>query len=83
MSGSGEEQPVGCPANWTAYGWFLRRCYSTPGERLFACYNPLLAEKRRQKRAALLAATEAKLAKLAQAVGQMPQDPDQFTSRTT
>lgn len=39
-----------------------------PGERLLACYNPLLAEKRRQKRDALLAATEAKLAKLARAV---------------
>src|SRR3954447_8882338 len=36
-----------------------------PGERLFACYNPLLAEKRRQKRDALLAATEVRLAKLA------------------
>ena len=39
-----------------------------PGERLFACYNPLLAEKRRQKREPLLAATEEKLAKLARAV---------------
>src|SRR5512140_1428804 len=28
-----------------------------PGERLMACYNPLLAEKRRQKRERLLAAT--------------------------
>lgn len=39
-----------------------------PGERLIACYNPLLAEKRTRKREALLAATEAKLAKLAVAV---------------
>jgi transposase len=39
-----------------------------PGERLFACYNPLLAEKRRQKREALLAATEEKLTKLSRAV---------------
>jgi transposase len=39
-----------------------------PGERLIACYNPLLAEKRRLKREALLAATEAKLTKLARAV---------------
>jgi hypothetical protein len=39
-----------------------------PGERLVACYNPLLAEKRRQKREALLAATEVKLTKLSQAV---------------
>jgi hypothetical protein len=21
---------VGCPANWTAYGWFLLRCYLNP-----------------------------------------------------
>jgi transposase len=39
-----------------------------PGERLVACYNPLLAEKRRQKREALLAATEARLTKLSRAV---------------
>ena len=32
-----------------------------PGERLMACFNPLLAEKRRQKRERLLAATEANL----------------------
>jgi len=39
-----------------------------PGERLMACFNPLLAEKRRQKRERLLAATEADLAKLARGV---------------
>jgi transposase len=39
-----------------------------PGERLIACYNPLLAEKRTRKRETLLAATEAKLTKLATAV---------------
>src|SRR5262249_17736593 len=39
-----------------------------PGERLLACYNPLLAEKRARKRAALLAATEEKLTKLARGV---------------
>ncbi len=39
-----------------------------PGERLIACYNPLLAEKRSRKREALLTATEAKLTKLATAV---------------
>jgi transposase len=39
-----------------------------PGERLIACYNPLLAEKRRRRREELLAATEAKLAKLARGV---------------
>ena len=32
-----------------------------PGERLIACYNPLLAEERKQKRLALLAATEKEL----------------------
>jgi transposase len=35
-----------------------------PGERLVACYNPLLADKRKQKRAELLAATEKALRKL-------------------
>src|SRR3954454_13776505 len=39
-----------------------------PGERLFACYNPLLAEKRARRREALLAATEEKLTKLARGV---------------
>src|SRR5437764_14664503 len=39
-----------------------------PGERLLACYNPLLAEKRARKREALLAATEETLAKLARGV---------------
>lgn len=46
-----------------------------PGERLIACYNPLLAEKRRQKRESLLAATEAKLTKLAQAVSRRTKAP--------
>ena len=36
-----------------------------PGERLVACYNPQLAEQRRQKRQELLAATEAELGTLA------------------
>jgi transposase len=35
-----------------------------PGERLVACYNPLLVERRRQKRQRLLAATEEGLRKL-------------------
>lgn len=35
-----------------------------PGERLVVCRNPLLAEERARKREALLAATEAELAKL-------------------
>jgi transposase len=36
-----------------------------PGERLVACYNPQLAEQRRQKRQDLLAATQAELEALA------------------
>jgi transposase len=36
-----------------------------PGERLVACFNPLLADERRTKREELLAATEKALAKLA------------------
>lgn len=39
-----------------------------PGERLIACYNPLLTERRRQKRQRLLTATEAGLRQLAAAV---------------
>jgi transposase len=39
-----------------------------PGERLVACYNPLLAEQRRQKRQDLLAATQAELETLAASV---------------
>jgi len=35
-----------------------------PGERLIACYNPLLANERKRKRQALLAATEKKLDKI-------------------
>ena len=35
-----------------------------PGERLVACFNPLLAEERRRKRNALLAATEQALEKI-------------------
>jgi transposase len=38
-----------------------------PGERLVACYNPLLAGERARKRPELLAATEKKLEKIAQA----------------
>ncbi len=39
-----------------------------PGERLVACRNPLLAERRRLKRESLLGATEAELEKIAAAV---------------
>jgi transposase len=35
-----------------------------PGERLMACFNPLLADERRRKRDALLGATEAALEKI-------------------
>jgi len=38
-----------------------------PGERLIACYNPLLAEKRTHKRQELLAATEKELKKVVSA----------------
>ncbi len=38
-----------------------------PGERLVACFNPLLAEERSRKRPDLLAATEKQLAKIAAA----------------
>ncbi len=38
-----------------------------PGERLIACYNPLLAEERARKRPELLAATEKELKKIAAA----------------
>ena len=38
-----------------------------PGERLVACFNPLLADERRRKREDLLAATERDLATLARA----------------
>jgi transposase len=40
-----------------------------PGERLMACYNPLLAEERGRKRRELLEATEKGLAKISKEVG--------------
>jgi hypothetical protein len=40
-----------------------------PGERLVACRNPALAQRRRAKREALLQSTEAELDKIAAAVG--------------
>jgi transposase len=39
-----------------------------PGERLVACFNPLLADERRSKREALLLATEGELIKLSKQV---------------
>lgn len=46
-----------------------------PGERLVACYNPLLADERRRKRQALLAATEHALTKLAREVARRTKTP--------
>ena len=46
-----------------------------PGERLVACYNPLLAEQRHAKRQRLLAATETNLHKLAAEVQRRTQKP--------
>ena len=47
-----------------------------PDERLVACYNPLLAEQRRQKRQELLAATQAELEKLAASVKRAAAKPE-------
>jgi transposase len=47
-----------------------------PGERLVACYNPQLAEQRRQKRQDLLAATQAELETLAARVAQSGDRPE-------
>lgn len=46
-----------------------------PGERLIACFNPLLADERRRKREELLAATERALAKLAGAAARRTHTP--------
>ena len=48
-----------------------------PGERLMACYNPLLEEERGRKRQALLKATEKELAKIVQQVARRTQKPMQ------
>lgn len=47
-----------------------------PGERLVACYNPQLAEQRRQKRQDLLAATQAELEALAASVAKSAKPPE-------
>jgi transposase len=47
-----------------------------PGERLVACYNPQLAEQRRQKRQDLLAATQAELEALAASVARPTGPPE-------
>lgn len=46
-----------------------------PGERLVACYNPILAERRQKKREALLAATEAKFQRIAAEVARRTKTP--------
>ncbi len=46
-----------------------------PGERLIACFNPLLAEQRRAKREALLAATEAALERIRAEIARRPRTP--------
>lgn len=46
-----------------------------PGERLMACYNPLLAQERSRKRQALLEATEQGLRKLAREVARRTKTP--------
>ena len=46
-----------------------------PGERLVACYNPLLAEDRARKREALLAATEAGLERIAREAARRTRTP--------
>jgi len=53
-----------------------------PGERLIACRNPFLAAERARKRQALLAATEAELAKVAaQVTAGRLKDPDKIGLR--
>lgn len=46
-----------------------------PGERLVACYNPILAERRQRKRESLLAATESKLERISREVARRSKKP--------
>jgi transposase len=46
-----------------------------PGERLIACFNPLLAEERRRKREDLLAATESALERIQKEVARRTKTP--------
>ena len=46
-----------------------------PGERLIVCHNPILAEHRRQKREALLEATEEALARIGRQVARRTRTP--------
>jgi hypothetical protein len=50
-----------------------------PGERLMACYNPLLDEERGRKRRALLEATEKELVKIAKEVARGTKKPPKET----
>jgi transposase len=50
-------------------------CAQFPGERLVACYNPLVAHERHRKRPALLEATEADLASTAREVARRTKKP--------
>jgi len=46
-----------------------------PGERLVACYNPVLAERRQRKREALLKATESQFERIAREVARRTNKP--------
>jgi transposase len=46
-----------------------------PGERLVACFNPVLAEERRRKREELLAATEKELSRIGREVARRKRKP--------
>ena len=50
-------------------------CEAYPGERLVACYNPLLAQERARKREALLVATEAALQRVAREAARRTRKP--------
>ena len=51
------------------------RTETYPGERLVVCYNPMLAEYRRNKRQDLVAETEKKLARIAREVARRTKTP--------
>jgi hypothetical protein len=51
------------------------RSPSYPGERLVACYNPLLAQERKRKREELLEATEKELKRIAKQVARRKKTP--------
>ena len=51
------------------------RTEAYPGERLVVCYNPMLAEYRRNKRQDLVAETEKKLARIAREVARRTKTP--------